>query len=101
MLLVSDPHWTMRTNDAYRFEIFPTVLELIKKDPSITDICIAGDLTEHKDNHSALLVNKIVDGILSWEAAILGNVYILMGNHDIAADEPFFRFLGAYPSVLY
>jgi DNA repair exonuclease SbcCD nuclease subunit len=53
---------------------------------------ILGDITENKDKHSSILVNKIVDSLKRLRPP----VFILRGNHDgNNPDCPFFRFLSS------
>jgi predicted phosphodiesterase len=89
-LLIGDLHLTDRASDNYRFGIF----KWIKKQQAKRDVeatFLLGDLTDSKDRHSATLVNKIVDGLISLQPP----VYIDRGNHDYKADQsnPFFDFL--------
>lgn len=105
-LLISDLHFTTKPLDDYRWALFDKVNDLIKSE-KIEEIMILGDLTDAKDNHSAILVNKIVDGIASW-ARQVEKIRILRGNHDgINEDWPYFEFLSRvesdsdYPKIDY
>jgi len=89
ILLIGDLHLSERSRDAYRFGIFKWVAEQQKQfNPHAT--IFMGDITDRKDKHSSILVNRIVD-----EFTKLERYYVLMGNHDyIDPSSPFFKFLG-------
>lgn len=89
-LLIGDLHLTDRPRDAYRFGIFKWIRKQQERvKPSLT--ILMGDLTDKKDRHSSVLVNRIVD-----ELSDLGNIVMLMGNHDyVDENNPFFKFLGS------
>lgn len=88
-LLIGDLHLTDRSRDAYRFSIFNWIRkQQIKYRPEIT--FLMGDLTDKKDNHSSVLVNRIIRELVQLEPP----VFILKGNHDyINEEDPFFKFL--------
>jgi DNA repair exonuclease SbcCD nuclease subunit len=95
-LLVGDLHLTDRPRDAYRFGIFDQIARW-HEEYNFEATFIMGDLTDAKDRHSAILVNRIVDE-LSW----LNNVFILMGNHDyIDRHNPFFGFLNKLEGIYF
>lgn len=89
-LIIGDLHFTDHARDQYRFGIFKWIRQQQEKYKPVATFLL-GDLTDAKDRHSALLVNKIVNGLMSLEPP----VYILEGNHDYKADKrnPFFKFL--------
>lgn len=90
-LITTDLHLTDRTDEQYRFDLFPWLRQQCK-DIDVARIFILGDLTDFKNNHSARLVNKIVDSLVSLTEVC--PVTILKGNHDfVDKDEPFFKFL--------
>lgn len=96
-LLLADLHLTANPRDEYRWSIRDWVLSLVSK-YGLRTIIILGDLTDAKDNHSAILVNRIVEAIsrLSQSASVI----ILRGNHDyLVYDHPFFGFLSHLPNV--
>ena len=101
-LLFSDIHLTDNEIDSYRNDIFNKICKIIEsreydKDP-IKDIIFLGDLTEKKDNHSAKLVNLIVDGF-RYMSEYEVHITILKGNHDyIDENVPFFKFLESMTS---
>lgn len=90
-IVTTDLHLTDRARDEYRFGLFPWLRVKIKKHRAQT-LLILGDLTDEKDHHSSVLVNRIVDEIA--ECAHLCSVYLVKGNHDyIDPNSPFFGFL--------
>jgi hypothetical protein len=88
-IITSDTHLTDRPKDRYRFGLFDWLAKQQQKYDT-TATFILGDITDRKDNHSALLVNKTVKSLLKLRPPI----YILKGNHDfIDPANPFFEFL--------
>lgn len=99
-LIVSDLHLTDNPRDLYRWAIFPQLTALCKEH-RIVNLFVLGDLCEAKDNHSAALANRVVDGLMQLHDEVC-NTYVLMGNHDrIEASVPFFRFLDHIDKVRY
>ena len=97
LLLLADIHLTDAYKDNYRWGLFDW-LENKQKKYHFTKVVILGDLTEKKNNHSALFVNKFVEALLYSQLSFI----ILMGNHDYEADQdPFFRFLRFFPTIHY
>jgi hypothetical protein len=99
-LVTADLHFSANPRDAYRLQFLhkrlPSMIETYKVD----EIYILGDLCEAKDEHSAYLVNQIVDGIT--KVHFHAPVTVLMGNHDfLQQGEPFFRFLRNIPGLKY
>lgn len=94
-LVVGDPHLTARAQDEYRWDLFRWLRVQIKHHKPDA-VIILGDLTDKKDNHSSLLVNRLVR-----ELRRLGiDIYILEGNHDyIDPQHPFFGFLSDIPNI--
>lgn len=89
MLIVTDLHCTDRERDEYRWELFPWLAAQAEETES-EEILVLGDLTDSKDGHSAALVNRIIENLLSLPA----KVYVLKGNHDyIDEGKPFFNFM--------
>lgn len=98
-LLTSDLHFTDRPRDAYRFDLFPWLIEQVKK-YEVDYVFILGDITDQKDNHSSYLVNRIVDSLEKLAATV--DVIVLTGNHDfIDAECPFFRFLTKLDNITF
>lgn len=92
MLLISDLHFTDKVQDEYRWDVFDFVRDYYGKTED-KNLIIMGDLTDSKDHHSAVLVNRIVYMIRQM-VEIGMEVFILKGNHDyIDPDQPFFEFL--------
>ena len=88
-LVSSDLHLTDRPRDAHRFGIFGFLAKQQRKH-GVTATFILGDITDKKDNHSASLVNRIVNELTQ----LAPPVYVLKGNHDfIDPNNPFFGFL--------
>lgn len=99
--LVADPHFTNDPRDEHRWDLFPQ-LKKIHSSRSVTGCVIVGDLTEKKDNHSAQLVNRIVDNLTSLSQDLPSGLILLRGNHDgIDADCPYFRFIRTIPKLEY
>ena len=90
-LITTDLHLTDRSDEAYRWDIFPFLKKQATKHKT-QHIFILGDLTDFKDNHSARLVNRIVEEVVGLTD--YGGVTILKGNHDyVDPKTPFFMFL--------
>lgn len=95
----SDPHLVATPKDEYRKKIFQVMRDSVATE-KLDVVVINGDLTEHKDNHPASLVNDITDNIASL--CQLTNVWLLMGNHDgIDYSTPFFKYLRHLPNFRY
>jgi len=96
-LLIADLHLTDNPIDEYRWKIFDWIKDLRKR-YLINNLYILGDLTDKKDNHSSLLVNKLTDNIC--DLAEVMSIVILKGNHDaINLSNPFFKFFNEFPVV--
>lgn len=94
-LVTADLHLTDSPRDAYRFGIFNWLAQQQEK-YDVDSTFILGDLTDKKDRHSAVLVNRIVDELKKLKPP----VYILRGNHDgINPDTPFFKFLNSINGI--
>lgn len=90
-IVTNDLHFTNDPNDAYRLGILPWLAKKAVK-LKADYVFILGDITDLKDNHPSILVNKIVDGLQN--IAQHTQVIILVGNHDYKDKEwPFFRFM--------
>src|SRR5260221_7285250 len=88
-LLVGDTHFSDRPRDAYRFGIFEWIRKQQERHNPIATF-IMGDVCDRKDNHSALLVNRIANEL----SGLIKPVYILKGNHDYTDPaNPYFGFL--------
>lgn len=92
MLLLADLHFTDKVQDDYRWNVFDFVLEYYEKTQD-KNLLILGDLTDSKDHHSSVLVNRIVKYMRELVSRGM-DITILKGNHDyIDPDQPFFQFL--------
>ena len=97
-IITTDLHLTANPADSYRWGLFPWLAEEAKKHRART-IAILGDLTDAKDYHSSVLVNRVVDNI-NMLRQVVPHVDILEGNHDYLKDgNPFFSFLNKLPGV--
>jgi DNA repair exonuclease SbcCD nuclease subunit len=96
-LMASDIHLTDSAKDKYRFDLFPWLAQQ-QKIHNTDAIIIAGDLTNDKDFHSSVLVNKAIDGFKLLKPP----VFIDRGNHDgIDPTNPFFKFLNSIPGITF
>ncbi len=104
-LLTTDLHLSEKSEDQYRFDIFPWIINNYSRSytthEQLKTIFITGDLTDRKNFHADWFVNKVVDHIRSLAKHF--DVYLLCGNHDYDVDptQPFFGFLGKYKRVTY
>ena len=90
-LLLADLHLSDNPLEEYRWVVFDWLYTY----RSIDTVYVLGDLTEKKDNHSAKLVNRLVNYFLTLRDHC-ERMVILRGNHDgIDPDWPFFDFLHA------
>jgi len=97
MIVTTDLHLTDRERDEYRWDFLRWLTAKTSK--SSEDTWILGDLTDAKDGHSSVLVNRIVRALVGL-AACGGQVYVLKGNHDYTDEaEPFFGFVDKIPGV--
>jgi 3',5'-cyclic AMP phosphodiesterase CpdA len=96
VIITADLHFTDRPQDKYRWELFRWL-----STQQYDILVVLGDLTDAKDCHSARLVNKIVNELLTVVNS--GHeVHVLMGNHDYQVEgSPFFDFLRYYPGCYY
>ncbi len=98
-LIVSDLHFTAQDADSYRWQLFPWMKDIIKRDNVSRVLCL-GDITDAKDKHPASLVNRLVEEFHSLSQLV--PVHILKGNHDyIDSATPFFRFLDLLPNITF
>jgi hypothetical protein len=99
ILVTADLHLSERSEDSYRFNLFPWLLRLIQE-RGVGGLLILGDLTERKDGHPAVLVDRIVRDLSCVAEKV--PVVILKGNHDYSDPAcPFFGFLNLLPGVQY
>lgn len=93
-LLTADLHLTDSPADEYRWSLFEWL-----HTQYWDELWILGDMTDRKDRHSAILVNRIVDVL----RGLVKPVHIVKGNHDcVDPANPFFRFLDHFrPQIHY
>lgn len=102
--LVTDLHLTDAPRDAYRWALFPWLIDLLRKSSfPIYYLVLLGDLTDAKDSHNSRLVNRIVDCLTSvLTHTVIRRLYVLRGNHDgVDPACPYFRFLRHLPAIHY
>lgn len=97
-LVVSDLHLTDRAADDYRWALFPQ-LSGISTNRGLTELFVLGDLTEFKDYHSSVLVNRLISSLYALRrTSKINEIHILKGNHDgLDPDTPYFDFLRRLP----
>lgn len=90
----ADFHLTSRPKDSYRWSVFPWLKrQCVNRE--LEAVFILGDLTDRKDEHPAVLVDRLVNEIKALAACVTRKVFILKGNHDYRDEKiPFFKFLG-------
>jgi len=100
-LITADLHLTDRKADEYRWKVFDDLLRIIKK-RKVKYLLILGDLTEKKDVHSSILIDRILRQFQRLASSGVKHVYFLMGNHDYEEPtKPFFQFLDLIPNVTF
>jgi DNA repair exonuclease SbcCD nuclease subunit len=88
-LITTDLHLSDRARDKHRFGLFRWLARQQEK-YDVEATYILGDLTENKDRHSSLLVNRIVEELFKLKPP----VFVLRGNHDgLDPNSPYFKFL--------
>lgn len=99
ILCTSDTHFSNHPRDAYRFNLLPWIqTQVIEKE--ISQVILAGDITDSKDAHPAGLVNKLVEQLV--ELSNHCDVFLLAGNHDFVDPTcPFFRFIESFQKTIY
>lgn len=90
-LITADIHLNDNQREAHRWGLLPWLGEQAIK-YHVNYLFILGDLTDAKDRHSAVLVNRMVDGFSRLLDRM--QIFILKGNHDyIDPQWPFFDFI--------
>lgn len=103
-LLIADPHFTDNPRDEYRWGLWDWIRQTIKEE-KVKSVIFLGDLTNAKDNHSAILTNRIPFEVKKTSVTMLEcgrkpDIKILVGNHDwLLNGQEFFRFLNLIPGV--
>lgn len=97
LLITADLHLSVNARDEYRFKFLQRLKKTCKKlEPD--HLVIVGDLTEEKDKHPAILVNRIVDELR--ELAEIVPIVISQGNHDYKEEgQAFFEFVKHIPRI--
>ncbi len=96
-VLAADLHLTSREADSYRWDVFPQLIKLVKAE-GCTDVILAGDICDFKDNHPAELVNMLAEALIDLAAHC--EVHFLMGNHDLLKqDHPYFEFVKHFKGI--
>lgn len=92
MILISaDLHAHESKTQEYRWEVYPWLRKQCKR-YDVSDVFLLGDLTDAKDCHSSVLINRLVRELA--ELGEISRVHILMGNHDYKHEgSPFLSFL--------
>lgn len=92
-LITADWHLSVNPRDAYRFHFVETALPALLRREKVGLLLFLGDVTEIKDGHDAVLVNRIV-AVFETLSKICP-IICLQGNHDFLASpsSPFFEFL--------
>jgi len=100
VILTGDLHLTSNPRDAYRWDLFPWLVEQCLK-LGVQRVVVLGDLTDAKDYHPSVLINQVVQALMGLvEAADLRGLTVLRGNHDgLDPAWPYFRFLDELPKV--
>jgi hypothetical protein len=98
-LVVGDIHLSANPRDEYRHD-FQKWLRKTARTIKPDRIVLLGDLTEQKDRHPAVLVNRVVDHV--YKLARIAPVICLPGNHDYREEgRAFFEFLSRIPNTIW
>lgn len=100
VLVTSDLHLNTLARDQYRHD-WQKQLHALLGIYKATTLVINGDLTDDKDFHPAVLVNKVVNHIYELSKRVV--VVFNKGNHDYTAlaESPFFEFLRRIDNVFW
>lgn len=86
-LLASDLHLTDAPRDVYRFGLFDWMASVCEES-KVSHVMILGDVTDRKDNHSGVFLNKISESFLQLTShEYPKSVHIIQGNHDYTDPE--------------
>ena len=99
-IIFTDPHFTDNPLDEYRWQIFDFIKPLIITE-DVQDVYCLGDLSDRKDRHSSILVNKLVEKLHSWLEIPFLKVTIISGNHDAPLNGPHFWQFFNYTDLKY
>lgn len=100
-IITTDLHLTANPDDEYRWGLFQFLATKIRELPiDVKILFILGDLTQDKDNHSAELVNRVVNSLVGlYRGTGLHEIVILRGNHDGLGTVAYFDFLNRFPFI--
>lgn len=97
LIVTADLHLTDKPSEVYRHQFMEELTQIVQKRKPDA-VAILGDLTEGKDRHSALLVNKVVHHLDAL--ASICPVVVMMGNHDYHNEgHPFFEFIAKVRNI--
>jgi len=97
-LALGDVHWSANPRDQYRHDFVERQLLPLIRAKRVSRCILLGDLTDSKDKHGAVLVNRVVGHLHT--IAQLCPLHVVCGNHDFAvAGHPFFEFLGHIDNI--
>lgn len=101
-LLIADIHLDSIKEAEYRWEIFDYLAKVILKE-NIKSLIILGDLTERKNNHDSMLVNRLVSDMSDISDMLEDKLIIVKGNHDYdkSPDNVFFKFLHEFADIYF
>ena len=88
-LLFTDPHLVDNPIDEYRWGMF-NELTRIALQFKVSKIFCLGDLSDRKDRHSAVLVNRLVSTFSKLRSETGSEVKIISGNHEQPVTGPYF-----------
>lgn len=95
-IFLADLHLNLKPTDAYRWGIFRWLRSL-----DADELIIGGDLTDAKDHHPSILVNRLHSELVET-ATFYKKIIIIKGNHDyFDPNYPFFEFIGKVDGVTY
>jgi len=96
-LITTDLHLSDKEEDAYRFGLFDWISTNYAD--KIQAVFILGDLSDRKNYHADLFVDRVVTSIRKLARHF--HVFLLKGNHDYDADPdtPYFGFLGRFANI--
>jgi UDP-2,3-diacylglucosamine pyrophosphatase LpxH len=90
VIFTADLHLNHKPLDEYRWEIFRWL-----RSQTADELIIGGDLTDAKDHHPSILVNRLYKELTDLSLHYK-RVIILKGNHDyFDPKHPFFEFVGS------
>jgi len=97
-IITTDLHLTANPLDEYRWGLFPFLNGKIKAlGKGVHTLFVLGDLTQDKDRHPAVLVNRVVSSFVQlYRSTGLTRIIFLRGNHDGLGDVAFFEFLRCF-----